>query len=424
MSLWRRVTSWFGAAPPGRGKGTGFFFFFFFLSARALPCPLDPPASLTPHPPSSTTITHREAGDPAKAKSYLPPNKQYLVTRNGANVVGEEGHVRVERAREARKVLGSLFFSLPFQTVPSRRRAAVVEQYGGDASEMVLEGDGEDGGWVAPPAEGALGRGAGGGQRGGGGGSEDQSRGAPPPLLNEDGGEAAAAVAPPAASPEEEEDPTSSPASSIPDLDDLEIVEHAEAAEADPAALVAPPKAGRGRGGGVASTAAATAGTGSIDGGGPGDAAGDDGGGDDPHLLRTRTYDLMMTYDKYYQTPRVWLAGYGPDRAPLSSGALLADVAAEHARKTVTWDPFPHGPGRAASIHPCRHAAVMKKLASISISSGAGGGPLGGGGGGAGGAGGALPVDRYLVLFLKFIQAVIPTIEYDFTMAAATVGRA
>jgi len=23
-----------------------------------------------------------------------------------------------------------------------------------------------------------------------------------------------------------------------------------------------------------------------------------------------RTYDVMITYDKYYQTPRVWLIGY------------------------------------------------------------------------------------------------------------------
>ncbi len=28
------------------------------------------------------------------------------------------------------------------------------------------------------------------------------------------------------------------------------------------------------------------------------------------NLLRMRTYDVMITYDKYYQTPRVWLIGY------------------------------------------------------------------------------------------------------------------
>ena len=27
-------------------------------------------------------------------------------------------------------------------------------------------------------------------------------------------------------------------------------------------------------------------------------------------ILQTRTYDMYITYDKYYQTPRLWLFGY------------------------------------------------------------------------------------------------------------------
>lgn len=27
-------------------------------------------------------------------------------------------------------------------------------------------------------------------------------------------------------------------------------------------------------------------------------------------IEQTRTYDLNITYDKYYQTPRLWLFGY------------------------------------------------------------------------------------------------------------------
>jgi ubiquitin-like-conjugating enzyme ATG3 len=38
-------------------------------------------------------------------------------------------------------------------------------------------------------------------------------------------------------------------------------------------------------------------------------------------------------------------------------------VSEEHARKTITLDPHPHLAVNAASIHPCRHAEVMKKLA-------------------------------------------------------------
>ena len=34
------------------------------------------------------------------------------------------------------------------------------------------------------------------------------------------------------------------------------------------------------------------------------------GGAEESNILRTRTYDLNITYDKYYQTPRLWLYGY------------------------------------------------------------------------------------------------------------------
>lgn len=35
-----------------------------------------------------------------------------------------------------------------------------------------------------------------------------------------------------------------------------------------------------------------------------------DGGAPGDGILQTRTYDLYVTYDKYYQTPRLWLFGY------------------------------------------------------------------------------------------------------------------
>lgn len=31
-------------------------------------------------------------------------------------------------------------------------------------------------------------------------------------------------------------------------------------------------------------------------------------------IIHTRTYDLHITYDKYYQTPRLWLTGYNEVR--------------------------------------------------------------------------------------------------------------
>jgi hypothetical protein len=56
------------------------------------------------------------------------------------------------------------------------------------------------------------------------------------------------------------------------------------------------------------------------------------------NILRTRTYDVSVTYDKYYQTPRIWLTGYDEHRMPLTPQQSLEDVSHEHARKTVTID--------------------------------------------------------------------------------------
>ncbi|KAF3636989.1 Ubiquitin-like-conjugating enzyme ATG3 [Capsicum annuum] len=86
---------------------------------------------------------------------------------------------------------------------------------------------------------------------------------------------------------------------------------------------------------------------------------------DDDNILRTRTYDVSITYDKYYQTPRVWLTGYDESRMLLQPELVLEDVSQDHARKTVTIEDHPHLPGKHASVHPCRHGAVMKKIIDV-----------------------------------------------------------
>ncbi|XP_056287173.1 ubiquitin-like-conjugating enzyme ATG3 [Pseudoliparis swirei] len=121
--------------------------------------------------------------------------------------------------------------------------------------------------------------------------------------------------------------------------------------------------------------------------------------GSEDFILQTRTYDLYITYDKYYQTPRLWLFGYDEDRQPLSVDQMYEDISQDHVKKTVTIENHPHLPPPAmCSVHPCRHAEVMKKIIETVAE---GGGELG--------------VHMYLLIFLKFVQAVIPTIEYDYT---------
>ena len=130
----------------------------------------------------------------------------------------------------------------------------------------------------------------------------------------------------------------------------------------------------------------------------------DDGGtlggvGEDT-ILKTRTYDISIHYDKFYRTPRVWLFGYDENGRPLKPEQIFCDISQDHAKKTVTIDHHPHLGTPQAYIHPCKHAAVMKKIMeSVSL------------------GGKELRVDQYMFLFLKFISSVIPTIDYDFTIA-------
>ncbi|XP_076631243.1 autophagy-related protein 3 isoform X2 [Colletes latitarsis] len=77
-------------------------------------------------------------------------------------------------------------------------------------------------------------------------------------------------------------------------------------------------------------------------------------------IIHTRTYDLYITYDKYYQTPRLWLSGYDENRKPLTVEEMYEDVSQDHAKKTVTMEIHPHIPGPPmASVHPCRYSMSL-----------------------------------------------------------------
>lgn len=119
-------------------------------------------------------------------------------------------------------------------------------------------------------------------------------------------------------------------------------------------------------------------------------------GVEDPKM---RTYDLSITYDKYYQTPRMWLAGYDCYGRPLEAKEIFQDVLSEYHSKTVTVDPHPLTSVPTCSIHPCKHALVMKKVNRDWIEQNL-----------------TPRHDLALFVFLKFISSVVPTIDYDFTM--------
>jgi ubiquitin-like-conjugating enzyme ATG3 len=79
-------------------------------------------------------------------------------------------------------------------------------------------------------------------------------------------------------------------------------------------------------------------------------------------FIQCRSYDLIITYDKFYQTPRLWLYGYDEQRRPLPTDSIMDDISQDHANKTVTVEQNPHLQLAMVSIHPCKHASVMKRL--------------------------------------------------------------
>jgi ubiquitin-like-conjugating enzyme ATG3 len=113
------------------------------------------------------------------------------------------------------------------------------------------------------------------------------------------------------------------------------------------------------------------------------------------NIIKTRSYDISITYDKYYRTPRVYLFGYDENRQPLNAIDIMEDISDDHANKTVTFEAHPHLDLSMLSIHPCKHAHLIKRIMSYLDKD--------------------VDVKEYMFIFLKLISTIIPTVEYDFS---------
>lgn len=117
------------------------------------------------------------------------------------------------------------------------------------------------------------------------------------------------------------------------------------------------------------------------------------------NIVRTRVYDLSISYDIYYQTPRLWLVGYNETHDPLSPKQMYEDIMDDYAKKTATIEKHPCIGAPQISIHPCNHAKMMKHFIDILASNNS-----------------IAQVHHAMFVFLKFLSSVVPTIEYDFTV--------
>ena len=129
------------------------------------------------------------------------------------------------------------------------------------------------------------------------------------------------------------------------------------------------------------------------------------------NIIKTRTYNVSITYDRYYQTPKIWLSGSDEYGSPLSSDQIFEDIMPDYRRKTVSVEQHPFKSGLHVCIHPCKHANVMKKLINNLVKSSENSETQFQ----------SLPEpSHYIEIFLKFIQSVIPGINYDYTGSVAT----
>jgi len=108
-----------------------------------------------------------------------------------------------------------------------------------------------------------------------------------------------------------------------------------------------------------------------------------------------KLYDITITYDNYFRTPRIWFFGYTPDGLPLTYEKMTEDISKEHKGITVTLETHPFFDNLISlSVHPCKHAVVMKKLLNVNIKT---------------------KIEEYFIFFLKFVSCIIPSLDFDFT---------
>ncbi len=122
----------------------------------------------------------------------------------------------------------------------------------------------------------------------------------------------------------------------------------------------------------------------------------DNSGGEEVGALsddsERRYFTLIISYDRYYRTPRVFFNGYDRNGCALPREFLMQDVFSENASRTVTIERFQ---GECmASIHPCQHANAMVKITQQCVEHGL-----------------TPSVEHYLFIFLKLLHSVLPSLE-------------
>jgi ubiquitin-like-conjugating enzyme ATG3 len=109
-------------------------------------------------------------------------------------------------------------------------------------------------------------------------------------------------------------------------------------------------------------------------------------------------YNVSITYDQYYRTPRIWFEGIDAYGDMLSQKDIYSDFMIEYIKVSLTLETHPILNMNCISVHPCKHAFAMQKMFAFELEKK---------------DESEVKIVDYLVHFLKFASCVIPQLEFD-----------
>jgi ubiquitin-like-conjugating enzyme ATG3 len=118
-------------------------------------------------------------------------------------------------------------------------------------------------------------------------------------------------------------------------------------------------------------------------------------------------YDVYITYDQYYRTPRVWFIGSTFFGEQLTQEQTYKDFMPEYLNVSLTMELNPILNVYCTSVHPCKHAYAMQRMFAYDMEKK---------------DSSEIHIDNYLVYFLKFASSVIPQLEFDNTCITQNIN--
>jgi len=109
-----------------------------------------------------------------------------------------------------------------------------------------------------------------------------------------------------------------------------------------------------------------------------------------------KTYNVSITYDKYWQVPRIWISGQRTNGKYLTHEEIFEDICNDYTNKTVTIENHPFFMYPHVSIHPCGHSNMMLNIIENIRNNG-----------------GEPSIDDYVSLFMIIMQNIIPIIDFS-----------